>query len=205
MFLDVVAAAKSSCRLTNLHELALASSFGGERWSANQEEYENSSKDKISPTDLRTAVISLLPMPCLRNLRISVALNFLDILNLSLYKSIADGLPALEKLWLGYSESTRISASSESGFCDEKVPLVHLAAFCSMLPNLIDVSVGAVDHWTGDYHQPKWACPSVRSLRIESWVGEWSVIKDRRELMLRALSVYFTNSDLNSKVLQWQR
>ncbi|KAF4632611.1 hypothetical protein G7Y89_g5515 [Cudoniella acicularis] len=46
----------------------------------------------------------LLPLPQLRILRLSVAPNFLDILDLKLYRSITAGLPALEELSLGHAE-----------------------------------------------------------------------------------------------------
>ena len=86
----------------------------------------------------------LLPMPHLKLLRFSVAPNFLDLLDLDLYKSIADGLPALGKLWLSHVDFV-LTSSYGVQTSYERTPLHHLAAFCSMLPSLIDVEFGTVD------------------------------------------------------------
>jgi hypothetical protein len=101
---EIVSAANNSFQLKNLAELALA---GGGR-------FNNCSKcgkrpgPKIQPPDLRKALKMLLPIPQPKILRLNVAPNFLDILDLQLYKSIADGLPALENLWLGHPEFPQI-------------------------------------------------------------------------------------------------
>lgn len=108
----------------------------------------------------------LLPMHQLKTLRLSVAPNFLDVLDLQLYESITNGLPALEKLWLGHA---RFTTSGTTYY--ERVPLHHLAAFCSMLPNL-DVSIGTVDGLTlEESPRAEWASLGVKSLVISRWAG----------------------------------
>jgi hypothetical protein len=162
MFLDVVSAANKSCRLRNLTELALA--VGG--WFSNCDECGQHPAPGISPTDLRQAINMLLPMHQLKTLRLSVAPNFLDVLDLQLYESITNGLPALEKLWLGHA---RFTTSGTTYY--ERVPLHHLAAFCSMLPNL-DVSIGTVDGLTlEESPRAEWASLGVKSLVISRWAG----------------------------------
>lgn len=108
----------------------------------------------------------LLPMPHLKILRLSVAPNLLNVLDLDLYKSITDGLPALEKLWLGHEDFIQNSRYSVTKYY-EKVPLYHLAAFSSMLPNLVDVELGTVDGLRLE-EAPcvEWACPNVKSLAV---------------------------------------
>lgn len=140
MFLDVVSAANSSCRLQNLIELALA----GGGWMEDCNECQRIPDPEIKPVDLRAAMRMLLPLPKLKLLRLSAAPNFLDILDLELYKSLTDGLPALEKLWLGHPQWLTSSLFHGTTFL-ERVPLHHLAAFCSMLPSLTEVEVGTLD------------------------------------------------------------
>ena len=191
MFLDTVSAAKSSCRLENLTELALA----GGGWFSNCDECGKLSEPIIQPHELREAMDMLLPIRRLKTLRLSVAPNFLDILDLELYKSITDGLPALEKLWLG-NEMFCASSIFEGTTFYERVPLHHLAAFCTMLPNLVDVSVGAVDGMTLE-ERPRadWASPGVKTLVISSWAGSGV----SRDLLHLGLQTYFPNSDLTKK------
>lgn len=79
-FLDVVSAVTNSCRLGNLTELALA----GGGWFPHCRECRHRPRPQIRPADLRTGVNMLLPLPQLKILRLSVAPNFLDILDLKL-------------------------------------------------------------------------------------------------------------------------
>ncbi|CAJ2501413.1 Uu.00g042660.m01.CDS01 [Anthostomella pinea] len=167
MFLDVVSAANTGCRLDNLVELALA----GGGWFNNCGECGKRPPPRILPTDLRAAMNMLLPLPRLRILRLSVAPNFLDVLDLEMYRSIADGLPGLEKLCLGHREFVASSEVEGTSFY-ERVPLHDLAAFCSMLPKLVEVSVGAVDGLTLEERPcEEWACPGVTSLSVAHWAG----------------------------------
>jgi hypothetical protein len=87
-FLDVVSAVNNSCRLGNLTELVLA----GGGWFPHCRECGHRPHPQIPPADLRTGLNMLLPLPQLKILRLSVAPNFLDILNLKLYRSITAGL-----------------------------------------------------------------------------------------------------------------
>lgn len=193
MFRDVVLAASKCCRLRNLIELALA----GDGW---HETYQHPNIIK-SPADLREALKILLPMPQLKWLRLSVAPTFLDILDIQLYKSITNGLPALEKLWLGH---TKFIPWSCYGFTSdfEKLPLHYLAAFCSMLPNLVEVSVPAVDNLVLEKSpRTEWACPSVKSLNIVYWGKVLTKRNTYRDLDKINLETYFPNSDLTKKVL----
>jgi hypothetical protein len=157
MFLQVVSAAKQSCRLHRLTELALAG--GG---------YEASPKPLIQSPDLRKAIQMLMPLPQLRTLRLSVAPNFLDVLDLQLYQEIADGLPALEKLMIGHP--TFATFGIFYGEHWENTPLQNLAAFCSLLPNLQEVSSGTINvaTLTANSHL-KWISPKVHSLKVHYW------------------------------------
>jgi hypothetical protein len=66
------------------------------------------------------------------------------VLHLGFYRSLAKGLPALEKLWLGDAEFATQSWL-EGGRYYERMPLHHLTAFYRMLPHLVEVSMGTVD------------------------------------------------------------
>ena len=105
-------------------------------------------------------------MPHLKALRLSVAPNFLDVLDFDLYKSITEGLPALETLRLGHAEFVLCSRYGVTTYY-ERVPLHHLAAFCSMLPNLVDVELGTVDGLKlEETPRTEWACANVKTLTI---------------------------------------
>ena len=194
MFLDVVSAAKDSCRLGNLTRLSLAD--GG--WKENCRQCGKHPRPKIRPAELREAIDMLLPMPRLITLRISVAPNFLDILNLDLYKSITNGLPRLEKLFLGNARFAATTQSQGTTYY-ESVPLYHIAAFCSMLPRLVDLTVGAVDGTTLEEEpRSEWACLGVKILAITHWVPD--TVRGRggvnRDWLHQGLRTYFPNSDL---------
>ena len=192
MFLDVVSAANRSCRLRNLSELALA----GGGWFNNCDECGKRPAPKITPAELREALIMLLPMSQLKILRLSVAPNFLDVLDLQLYKSITDGLPALEKLWLGHEEFLADSFIGGTTYY-ETVPLHHLAAFCSMLPSLVEVSVGTVDgSMLEERPRAEWACLGVKSLTVQYWARIDIGRGVSTDLLQRGLKTYFPNSDL---------
>ena len=187
-FLDVMSAASDSCRLWELTELALA----GGSWFPHCWECEHRPRPQILPADLRTGLNMLLPLPQLRNLRLSVAPNFLDILDLKLYRSITAGLPALEELSLGHAEF-RVNTWHGQDIFYERVSLHHLAAFCSMLPNIKDVSIGVIDCLTlEECPRKEWACIGVESLKISHYTYE---LENFRLLPL-GLEIYFPNSDL---------
>jgi hypothetical protein len=190
-FLDVVSAANNSCGLGNLTELALA----GGGWFPHCRECEHQLRPQIRPADLRTGLNMLLPLPQLKILRLSVAPNFLDILDLKLYRSITAGLPALEKLSLGHAEFYANYTGYGQEIFYERVSLHHLAAFCSMLPNIKEVSIGTIDGLTlEEYPRTEWACVGVKSLRISHHADiSRGVILG---LLRLGLAIYFPNSGL---------
>jgi hypothetical protein len=192
MFLDVVSAANNSCRLGNLTELALE---GGGGWFYHCRECAHRPCPQIQPADLRTGLNLLLPLPQLRVLRLSVAPNFLDILDLKLYRSVTAGLPALEKLSLGHAEFYANYTRYGREMFYERVPLHHLAAFCSMLPKIKEVSIGTVDGLTLEEHpRAKWACVGVESLSISHHADVYR--GENLDLLLLGLETYFPNSGL---------
>lgn len=189
-FLDVVSTANTSCRLGNLTELALA----GGGWFPHCWQCGHRPRPQIRPADLRTSLNMLLPLPQLRILRLSVAPNFLDILDLKLYRSITAGLPALEKLSLGHAEFyANIGDGAEIFY--ERVSLHHLAAFCSMLPNIKEVSIGTIDGLTLEERpRTEWACVGVESLRISHHADIYRGVT--LGLLRLGLEIYFPNSGL---------
>jgi hypothetical protein len=204
MFFDVIEAAKSSCRLRNLTELALAPGNAVNDWRSSR--YRQI--PAIQPAELREGLKMLLPLPHLKLLRLSVAPNFLDVLDFDLYKSIADGLPVLGKLWLSHVEFG-ITSSYGVQAQYERTPLHHLAAFCSMLPSLVDVEFGPVDalKWE-ETPRTEWACPGVKSVKIAQWTIHVSNmlggdIRTRagvsRDFLHLGVRTYFPNSDLAKK------
>ena len=165
MFLDVVRAVNSSCQLDNLTDLALA----GGGFINNCGECGRHPGPSIKPHELREAMFALLPLPRLKSLRISVAPNFLDVLDLDLYRSIAAGLPSLQWLALGHREF-HASSLFEGEVYYERIPLHHLAAFCCLLHDLEEVSLGTADGMKlEEAPREEWACYGVKKLRIGSW------------------------------------
>lgn len=193
MFLEVVSAAKENCRMENLTELALA----GGGWFNNCGECGKRFAPNVQPAELRQAMKILLPLPQLTTLRISVAPNFLDVLDLEMYQSMADGLPNLERLWLGHPEFWACSYFEGTTYY-ERMPLHHLAAFCSMLPSLLEVSLGCADGQVLEEHpRIEWQCPQVKTLSISWWAkGVYGEPLVSRDLLHLGLKTYFPNSDL---------
>ncbi|KAK6083135.1 hypothetical protein SCUP234_03963 [Seiridium cupressi] len=173
MLLEVVSAVKRSCRLRNLRELSLV---GGQE------------------SHYRAATKMLLPLPKLKLFCISVAPNFLDVLDLDLYQSVAKGLPALETLWLGLSMFVSRSYYTAPGYY-ESVRQSHLAAFCQMLPRLVEVSVGTAElEEPGEVPHPEFVCSHVKSVRVSHWAQRVDVVP--RERMLLSQKMYFPNAKL---------
>jgi hypothetical protein len=172
MILDLVSEANRSCRLRNLTELSLTQDYG---------------KSNVIPAEMRTVIQTLLPLPSLKTLRLDVGAHILDVLDLRLYKSIAEGLPALETLWLGHS-----------ALIGQPLPLAHLAAFCQMLPSLVQVVVGGAESDPqGTPPRREFVCLGVRSAKIMHVPSRWRRRTDnlRREELLLGVQVYFPNSD----------
>jgi hypothetical protein len=188
-FLDVVSAVNNSC-LGNLTELAPA----GGGWFPHCRECGHRPRPQIRLADL-TGLNMLLPLPQLKILRLSVAPNFLDILNLKLYRSITAGHPAPEKLSLGHAEFCANYIGYGQEILYERVSLHHLAAFCSMLPNIKEVSIGTIDGLTlEEPPRTEWACLGVESPRISHHADIYrGVILG---LLRLGLEIYFPNSGL---------
>lgn len=167
MFLDVIEAANSSCRLRNLTELALALGNAINDWRSSR--YRQ--RPAIQPAELREGLNMLLPMPQLKLLRLSVAPNVLDVLDLDLYKSIADGLPALEKLRLSHVYFALPQATEYRLPMKERLYIILLLSVACFLV-LIDVEFGTVDalSWN-ESPRTEWACPGVKSVKIARWAG----------------------------------
>jgi hypothetical protein len=195
-FQDVVSAANNSCRLGNLTELVLA----GGGWFPHCRECGHRPRPQIRPADLRTGLNMLLPPPQLKILRLSVAPNFLDVLDLKLYRSVTVGLPALEKLSLGYAEFYANYIGYGQEILYERVSLHHLAAFCSMLPNIKEFSIATIDGFTlEEPPRTEWACLGVESLRISHHADIYrGVILG---LLRLGLEIYFPNSGLSKHPL----
>lgn len=196
MFLSVISAAQNNCRLQNLSELALA----GGGWFSTCAECGIRPPPNIEPIELRAALTMLLPMHQLKVLRLSVAPNFLDVLDLEMYREMAEGMPALERLQLGHAEF--VTTSEFHGTRSyERVPLHHLAAFCCLLEKLVEVSVGAVDGLVLEENPNKeWVCPGVKKLVVIHWAGRdntWVGVD--RKLLNMGLRTYFPNSDLSKE------
>ncbi|KAF2729606.1 hypothetical protein EJ04DRAFT_515795 [Polyplosphaeria fusca] len=190
--LNVVNAAKKSCRLTNLKELALS----GSSWVGNDPEFLQRPAPKIRPEELREAFMMLLPLPHLKLLRLSAAPNFLDVFDLDLYSTITSQIPSVETLYLGNREFMASSTMMNNTIFYERVPMKNLAAFCSMLPNLKEVSVGYIDGLTLESEpQARFACPHVKNLTAW-WAGkDWGYGINRNDL-LNNIRMYFPFSDM---------
>ena len=180
--------------LKNLTELALVEGV----WFTNScTECEFHPVPTISPKVLRAAFDILLSLPQLTSLRLSAASTFLDTMNLEWYTTTANGLPSLEKLQLGHGDLIR--ESRIGGTSHESVPLRHLAAFCSMLPNLVDVGIPNVNAMALEKEsRAEWACFGVKSRVINHWAlrdkGYGTLMGTSRELLQLSLKTYFPNS-----------
>jgi hypothetical protein len=190
-FHEIVSAANTNCRLGHLNGLALA----GGGWFTHC--CGARPEPRIQPADLRATFKMLLPMTRLKTLRLSVAPNFLDVLDLDIYKTMTAGLPSLEKLYLGHAEFIASSQYHPTVFY-ERVPLHHLAAFCHLLPNLIEVSLGTADGFAlEETPRSEWECAGVQTLSISHWIGE----RLSHDVLHLGLRTYFPNSELAMKGL----
>ncbi|KAI9688019.1 MAG: hypothetical protein M1820_010326 [Bogoriella megaspora] len=194
-FLDVVSAAHRNCRLSQLTELSL--SGGG--WRPHCWECGQHPEPKITPDQLRQAVKLLLPLPRLKRLRISVAPNFLDVLDMDLYRDIAHGLPALKSLWLGHASFATFTQFTGQSFW-ECTPLQNLAAFCSLFPDLEAVCVGTIDTTTlkesSHLAHPDWISVGVKSLRVSYWKKGRELETDTvKERVGKCLQTWFPGAD----------
>jgi hypothetical protein len=150
----------------------------------------------ISPSELTTALRTLLPLQRLKHLRISVAPNFLDALDLELDDSLAEYLPALESLRLDYSAFTGYAAYvSPRSF--EGLSVRKLAAFCQIFPTLTEVRIGSVaQDWRlketrNLCHEV--ICTSVKSFRVIDMPSSWDVFF--HEQLRKSVQRYFPESD----------
>ncbi|KAF2658709.1 hypothetical protein K491DRAFT_713415 [Lophiostoma macrostomum CBS 122681] len=186
MFNDVVSAARESCRLDSLTELGFSGGGGshGSCWGC-----WTRTIPRLSSAELRNSLRMLLPLPHLKTLRISVVPNFLEIFDLDAYRKVADALPALQGLWLGHAGFNR-----QDGF----IPMRHVAAFCSMLPHLEELHVGAIDGLGLDEDpEVRWQCASIRTVRVANWVRRSVTrpVPEPETLIDLNLLAYFPNAD----------
>jgi hypothetical protein len=197
MFLDVVSAVNESCRLQNLTELRLTGGGGLHTscWGCGTR-----TSPKISSAELRDAIMVLLPLPRLRVFQLNMVPNFLDVFDLDVYRKIANALPTLEKLKLGDADFAR---------ADALIPMHHLAAFCSMLPQLGEVRVGAIDGLGLDRKpQTEWQCAGIHTLGVGQWVRRSVTrpvpIPDPKWILITInLAAYFPNAGLTrSRICQ---
>jgi hypothetical protein len=197
MYLEVVRAVKNNCRLLKLKTLSL----GGGGYTPHCWECDAHPDPEIMPRDLTESMKILSPLPQLQKLKLSAAPNFLGIgvPDLPLYELIAKGLPSLEVLWLGSRTFTTFGqfAGTRS---TESVPLRNLAAFCSLLPNLMEVEVGTIDP-SGSEKTPEmaWQSPHVQSLVGHYWKKP---IDFDTSSILKSLVIWFPNCDLVTKEME---
>lgn len=192
-FLDRVRAIASSCKLDNLKELA----FAGGGWFRHCMECGYRPAPLVKPAELREALTSLFPLPQLKSLRISVSANFLDILDLDMYRAMAKHLQNLETLRLGHPEFAAFSLFNDTIY-HERVPLHHVAAFCCLLPRLVEINVGTVDGLLLEVEpRADWTCPQVKKA---SW--NWAGRADggsggvSRQHSQKCIRTYFPESDM---------
>jgi hypothetical protein len=194
-FLATIEAAKSSLDVEEVTSLAIA----GGGWFDNCPECGVHPAPLIKPDELLQALQIMLPLPQLKVLRISVAPNMLDRLDLDLYRSIAEQMPNLEVLHLGNARFTSGSYFFGSVY-HERTSLRNLAAFCSFLSKLEEVSVGAVDCATlGKKLHREWTCPNVKELSWY-WIGRSDHGSD--DLIIEGLSTYFPNADMTRRSIE---
>ncbi|KAK9780915.1 putative F-box domain-containing protein [Seiridium cardinale] len=186
MLLEVVSAVNRSCRLRNLRVLSLAGRQKSQYW--------RSPSPMITPEELRAATKMLLPLPKLELLHINLVPNFLDVLDLDLYQSIAEGLPALTTLCLGHAMRVSRPYYTVPEYY-ESVRLSHLAAFCQMLPHLVEVHVVTAElEEPGEVPHPEFVCPHVKSVQVSHWAQRVDVVP--RERILLSQKMYFPNAKL---------
>jgi hypothetical protein len=170
----LIASAKINCRLEVLKHLSWVRAG-----------WENSFQpSKILPIDLRFNLQQLLPLPQLTSLNLTVAPNFLDLFDLEGYKEITQGLPKLRTLVLGHRDYNG-DHNTFTNQIYERTPFRNLAAFCSMLPDLLEVRIPSID--VSDLEEDprlEWACPSVEMLLVRTKIGMASV-QDRLEACQR--------------------
>jgi hypothetical protein len=204
--IDVLTAANANCRLENLIDLSLSlnersENYWGEFASGNP-------PPKVYPRDLRIVMDLLSPMPHLKSLALTAAPNFLEAYDMHEYKLVTDGFPNLEILWLGHSQFAFSGAHGASTHYYERIRLDNLAAFCSLLPKLREVSVGCLDQDSiGDTFDAKWTSFEVKKLKIWYRVGvdaysrHWS----GEGKLLAGLSIYFPHADLTESLRARQK
>ena len=207
-FVSLISAIKSTCDLTALKTLALAPSSSYN----NCPECSSRPAPIIQPIHLRRALTILSPLPNLQVLKLQVAPNFLDPFDISTYERLAEAIPEVKTLWLGHGVHTSSSEFSGTTHYDTST-FKSLAAFCSFLPKLEEISVGTIRCYDLEYeHQfewdqrlqreweenrVRWACDGVKRLHVWDWSSptnragsvEWPTL-------MRNLRAYFPNSDL---------
>ena len=191
MFVDVVRSVTKNCRLGEMTDLALA----GGGWFSNCPECGIRPPPKINPEHLREALLTLPFVPRLKTLRLSVAPDLLDIMHMDTYRAIALKMPALEKLYLGHAEFYTGAINGRRNY--ERVSIHHLAAFCSLLPRLEEVSVGTLDGMTlGQRFRKSWICEGIKYVNITHWAGNERSRGVSADFANGRLKEYFPNSGI---------
>lgn len=188
MLFDIVSGAVNGCHVHDLTELGLLTpAYSRYRY------WGSGERPMVTPPELRQAVSMFFPLPRLKRLHISVAPNFLDVLDIPMYRSITDAMPELESLWLGSVAWSVPREHSLPTFHDQTL-LVHAAAFCSLLPKLVEVQLGCCNADEIEAHpSPCWRSPNVEKLKIESWSRRslYPPSQVSKEHMFLSLQTYF--------------
>lgn len=193
--LDVVRAVSANCRLQKLVELVLSS--GGHVPHCG--ECGHLPEPRVAPQHIKAAMRSLLPLPRLKVLRLSLVPGLLADQDSEFNKLMANGLPLLESLRIG--SGLYWTADLLTGdHVYERLLLQHVAAFCCLFPHLRDVQIGCVDI-TALEENPNaaWMCLQVTELRVGRWLNydqRLQRVKIPIDRFTRTLETYFPNYDI---------
>jgi hypothetical protein len=135
-FSAILTEAGNNCKLSTLKRLFLTSKVNPTDFLGRSRNSVQLRGGIISGYTLRSAFASILPLPMLREFRISISSSFLQYAGEAEMTQIAEGMPQLQLLQLG-----------NDGFDtkDDFVPLYQMISFCSMFPNLEKVILCTVE------------------------------------------------------------
>jgi hypothetical protein len=156
MFLSVVSAASTACRLQHLTELMLSA----EDWTCPR--CNRALRRIIHPLALIQGLKMMLPLRLLRTLEISVAPTFLDILDLQWFRGVAEALPALESLYLGHRELARTRQADMMR--QETTPLCNIVIFCTLLSTLRHLELTSLALRSIENLDLEWQCVEVKTV-----------------------------------------
>jgi hypothetical protein len=178
MFLSIMSAVATSCRLQNLSELVLSATG----WMC-RDCSAGHPRHHVPPEDLGRGLKMLLPLPQLRRLKISVAPNFLFNRDMDHYRELAEGLPALEVLCLGHREwsGTRRAAPG----VEEGTLLSNIATFCSLLPKIQWLLLATLAIRSVESPPRDWVDPGVKVVFVYQMIPE-ATLWDYRNRLIHA-------------------